>query len=94
MGVGEEELLSEMKQKTRYNINLAKKKEIKIFSVNKNCHPEFISRSNDEMPKQVRHDINYYITRRLTKSDEILETMIIDKPLPAGTYAGTILKEL
>jgi len=29
----EEELLSEMKQKTRYNLNLAKKKNIKIFSV-------------------------------------------------------------
>ncbi|MFZ2975939.1 MAG: peptidoglycan bridge formation glycyltransferase FemA/FemB family protein [Candidatus Moraniibacteriota bacterium] len=64
----EEEILAGMKSKTRYNIKLAEKKGIKIFN---NCHPELVSGSSlsSEMPKQVRHDKDFYIEEflRLTK---------------------------
>ena len=54
----EEELLSQMKSKTRYNIKLAEKKGIKVFN---NCHPELVSGSDSEMPKQVRHDKDFFV---------------------------------
>ncbi len=64
----EEELLAGMKSKTRYNIKLAEKKGIKVFN---NCHPELVSGSNSdlEIPKQVRHDKDFYTEEflRLTK---------------------------
>ncbi len=64
----EEEILAEMKQKTRYNIKLAEKKEIKIIKISNNFHPELISGSID-MPKLVRHDNEFYLNEflRLTK---------------------------
>lgn len=56
----EEEILAGMKSKTRYNIKLAQKKGVLVFN---SCHPELVSGSdlNSEMPKQVRHDKDFYI---------------------------------
>ena len=48
----EEEILAGMKQKTRYNLNLAKKKNIKIFSVN--SEQETVSKYLEEFLRLVR----------------------------------------
>lgn len=59
----EEDILSEMKQKTRYNIRLAEKKGIKIFTSRENKHiDEFLRlvRVTAERDKIKAHPENYY----------------------------------
>jgi len=59
----EEELLAEMKSKTRYNIRLAEKKKIKIFIDKNDKHIEEFLRLTAVMAKRqgiVAHPENYY----------------------------------
>lgn len=59
----EEELLSGMKQKTRYNLKLSQRLGVSVKVVSSsNCHPEFNSGSL-EIPDQVRNDKKYYINK-------------------------------
>ena len=59
----EEELLAEMKPKTRYNIRLAEKKDIKIFNIGDDKYVEEFLRLTAVMAKRqgiVAHPENYY----------------------------------
>jgi lipid II:glycine glycyltransferase (peptidoglycan interpeptide bridge formation enzyme) len=88
----EEQLLSEMKPKTRYNINLARKKGVEILSCGKNslsCMPiemDFLKLTREMAKRQgiVAHPQEYYKKMIQTLPSEMLK-------IYAAQYEGKII---
>jgi len=85
----EDELLSDMKQKTRYNINLARKKNIEIFSSKKEEYrKEFLKliKETARRDKFYIHSYDYYL-----KMLDILDDERVKSELILAKYNGKII---
>ncbi|MFZ2225847.1 MAG: peptidoglycan bridge formation glycyltransferase FemA/FemB family protein [Candidatus Moraniibacteriota bacterium] len=77
----EEELLAEMKPKTRYNIRLAEKKDIKIFNIGDDKYVEEFLRLTAVMAKRqgiTAHPENYYRKMLENISGDILKLYVAE----------------